>query len=458
MLSLYNLDIVCLFLVLAVTLVFVTIISKDINHVFSAFAQIGNTSSLRPIINDPHLKTDLVFTGIKNPTNMAFLGPDDILVLEKDTGMVKRIKHGIMQPQPLLDVNVATTDFRGLLGIVVSPTLLPNGHKYIFIYYTQSGGGKDADDVDSNISAVGNRLYRYELDNDKLVNPKLLLDLPANPPSGAASNGGEVIVGPDNNVYVPIGDIKKADSPLQNVLKGQQFNGTNGILRVTEDGKPVLPGILDSNKSPLNLYYAYGIYNSFGLDFDPITHKLWDTENGPAYGDEINLVEPGFNSGWPIIQGIWKPKPLPNETVAGAKLLHPTTVDGLVDFGQKGIYSAPRLTTENFTIAPTAIKFFNSDRLGQQYNNTIFVGDYNNGDLYHFNLDANRTELVLPDKLADKVANNPLELKDVVFGKGFGSVIDIQVGPDGCLYVLASSPDSQNSESEVGTIFKIITR
>ena len=55
----------------------------------------------------------------------------------------------------------------------------------------------------------------------------------------------------------------------------------------------------------MNLYYAYGIRNSFGIDFDPVTGKLWDTENGPGYGDEINLVKPGFNSGWGKIQGMW---------------------------------------------------------------------------------------------------------------------------------------------------------
>jgi glucose/arabinose dehydrogenase len=56
----------------------------------------------------------------------------------------------------------------------------------------------------------------------------------------------------------------------------------------------------------LNLYYAYGIKNSFGFDFDPITGKMWETENGPTFGDEINLVEPGFNGGWAKVQGIWK--------------------------------------------------------------------------------------------------------------------------------------------------------
>jgi glucose/arabinose dehydrogenase len=51
------------------------------------------------------------------------------------------------------------------------------------------------------------------------------------------------------------------------------------------------------NSDPLNMYFAYGIRNSYGIDFDPVTGKLWDTENGVNYGDEINLVEPGFNNG-----------------------------------------------------------------------------------------------------------------------------------------------------------------
>ena len=60
-----------------------------------------------------------------------------------------------------------------------------------------------------------------------------------------------------------------------------------------------------ADHSPLNKYYAFGIRNGFGLAFDPVTSKLWDTENGPGYGDEINLVEPGFNSGWLRVQGWW---------------------------------------------------------------------------------------------------------------------------------------------------------
>ena len=69
------------------------------------------------------------------------------------------------------------------------------------------------------------------------------------------------------------------------------MDGRAGILRITQDGKPVLSGNAEGilgNEYPLNLYYAYGVKNSFGIDFDPVTDKLWLTENGPKYGDEIN--------------------------------------------------------------------------------------------------------------------------------------------------------------------------
>ena len=90
------------------------------------------------------------------------------------------------------------------------------------------------------------------------------------------------------------------------IINSTIFDGRSGILRINQDGKPVGEGILGST-FPLNLYYAYGIRNSFGFDWDPLTGKLWDTENGPHYGDEINLVEPGFNSGWVKVQGVWEP-------------------------------------------------------------------------------------------------------------------------------------------------------
>src|ERR671937_894410 len=137
-----------------------------------------------PTINDPNLKVEEVFNGLEEATSMAFLGPNDILVLEKDKGTVQRIVDGKMLPDPLLDVNVANLDERGLLGIAVAKqTNNSNGPRYVFLYYTESGGGEDGDDTAKGKEPLGNRLYRYELadNNNKLINPKLLLDLPATP-------------------------------------------------------------------------------------------------------------------------------------------------------------------------------------------------------------------------------------------------------------------------------------
>ena len=99
------------------------------------------------------------------------------------------------------------------------------------------------------------------------------------------------------------------------------------------------------------------------MHFDPVTGKLWDTENGPSFGDEINLVEPGFNSGWDKVQGIWKVnefwKPDPGDNKKGEHQLHADS--NLVDFNGKGMYSSPEFTWDS-PVAPTALKFFNSNK------------------------------------------------------------------------------------------------
>jgi glucose/arabinose dehydrogenase/plastocyanin len=416
-----------------------------------------------PIINDPKLKLQTIFKGIAFPTSMAFLGPNDILVLEKNNGTVQRIVNGVMLKKPLLDVNVATRSERGMLGIAVAPKHENNKPTYVFLYFTESKT-KDGEDANKSIAAtepLGNRLYRYELadNNSKLINPKLLLDIPTSPIG--QHNGGRVLIGPDNNVYVIIGDASSSNSQALNTQKGRSPIGRAGIIRITQDGKAIGNGIL-GDKDPLNKYYAYGIRNGFGIDFDPVTRKLWDTENGANFGDEINLVNPGFNSGWMKVQGLWQK--LKNKGIVNVT----GTPKGLVDFNGTGKYSPPEFTWKQ-TVGPTAIKFLYSDKLGKQYKNDIFVGDFHNGYLYHFDLNKKRTKLVLNGPLSDKAANSPNELKNgrIIFGKRFGGITDMQVGPDGYLYVLTLYQGGSNcglkktycitySSSEAGTIFRIV--
>jgi glucose/arabinose dehydrogenase len=371
------------------------------------------------ISNDSNLNIEMVAEGLENPTTMAFLGPDDILVLEKDKGTVRRIVDGTLIGKPVLDVPVASKGERGMLGIAVSRDEADN-RTYVFLYYTESATGRDGDDITTKKEPLGNRLYRYEYIDSKLTNPKLLLDLPALP--GPIHDGGALSIGHDNqSLYLTVGNVDESTTKTQNNMTGKAPDGTGGILRLTLDGEPMQDILGDTY--PLNLYYAYGIRNSFGMDFDPITGKLWDTENGPSYGDEINLVEPGFNSGWSVVQGIWKPQ-------GGLAADIAPNPEGLVDFGGKGKYSNPEYEWSE-TVGPTSLKFLNSNKLGKQYENDMFVGDANNGYLYHFELNDERTKLILDPALEDRLNEK------IIFAKGFAVVTDIEVGPDGYLYIVA---------------------
>jgi glucose/arabinose dehydrogenase len=433
---------------IATTLVLTSFIQTGRYFAYAAYTK-APPSAGGPTFKDPKLKAEVVFTGLDHPTSMAFLGPNDILVLQKNTGTVQRIVNGRMLPQPLLHVNVGQGVEWGMLGIAVAKH---NDITYVFLYYTEpdsNNSGEQGAGVTegNNTQSMVNHLYRYELaDNNQLINPKLLLILPATSPDPNHENnhvGGKVVIGPDSNVYVVIGDVGGHEGQAQNVKDGTTLDGTSGILRVTQDGDAVVPNSpLGNDTDPtLNKYYAYGIRNSFGMDFDPVTGKLWDTENGAFCGDEINLVEPGFNSGWQQVQGIWQVRgPLLGPIVQSPP-------DNLVDFGGNGKYRSPEFTWLN-TTGPTALKFLNSDKLGKQYENSMFVGDVNTGNLFNFKLDQERTGLDLTGLLSDKVANTPDELQDNnVFGSGFGVITDIQVGPDdGYLYVLTYG----------GTIYRIV--
>ena len=128
------------------------------------------------------------------------------------------------------------------------------------------------------------------------------------------------------------------------------------------------------------MYYSYRIWNSFGIDFDPVIGNLWDTENGLIFDDEINLVEPGFNSGYTKIDGIW-PRGYPIDQTE--KHIAPRHPHDLVDYGGKGAYHIPQFTWFR-SVGLTGITFFNSNKMGFQYENGVFVGDIINGNIYHF--------------------------------------------------------------------------
>ena len=186
------------------------------------------------------------------------------------------------------------------------------------------------------------------------------------------------------------------------------------------------------NNESNRYYYAYGIRNSFGLAFDPLTGTLWDTENGEDKYDEINLVKPGFNSGWYKIMG-----PISRTNA--------TETDLINFYGSQ--YSDPLFSWYK-PVGVTDIEFLKSNRLGDKYANNIFVGDINNGRIYYFDINDNRTGLEFNDTLKDLVADNDNEVSKITFGKGFGRITDLATSPDGFLYILSYEP---------GTLYRIAT-
>ena len=431
-----------------------------------------NATIAGPKVTDSNLKVELVARNLDFPTAIDFLGNDDLLLTEKDTGNVYEIINGNITA-PLIHLNVTTRDERGLLGLAISG----NGNNdskdntFVYLYYTLCGKDKATDSeviqqflngekvgqptVKGGSKKCGNYVYRYELDakNNKLVAPKLIASLPGLP--GPSHNGGKLLMDKEKNLFVTIGDLQTTkfnqnktgyDTKAQNIINGTFPDGRGGILRITHDGKPVGNGTLGVDY-PLNLYYAYGIKNSFGIGLDPVTDNLWDTENGPQFGDEINLVKPGFNSGWEKVQGIWKL----NQTREKDGIFDNSTKGvEFVDFSSKGKYSNPEFVWDK-PVAPTALAFLDSDKLGQQYTNDIFVGSAKKGTLFHFDLKPDRESLDLIGDLADLVYSKKDDSSKIVFGENFGVVTDLKVGPDGYLYVVSGS-----GETGKGAIYKIV--
>jgi glucose/arabinose dehydrogenase len=370
---------------------------------FSPFIQ---TIYAQPSVSDTGLNIEAAIDGLSSPTSMVFLDNNNILVLEKE-GSVRLVSDGVLREEPVLQVPVNTESERGVLGVAFD-----KDSNSVFLYYTEA-------------DPLRNRIYKYQWNGQSLVNPTLLLDLPGEP--GPNHDGGKIVIGPDGYLYAVIGDLNH-DGQLQNFLDGPSPDDTSVILRVNlEDGSaaPDNP-FANSGDDALSKYYAYGIRNSFGMDFDPVTGNLWDTENGPASYDETNLVRPGFNSGW--------------QTVMGPISLSGDTEEDLVNF--PGSHYADPLFSWAEPPAVTDIEFLDSSNLGDKYANNIFVGDINNGNLYFFGVNENRNAIQLDaaqqeSGLSDLVVDNEEELSAITFGSGFGGITDIETGPDGFLYVLS---------------------
>jgi glucose/arabinose dehydrogenase len=461
-----------------------------------------------PTLEDPRLGVRTVVSGLVTPTSVAFLGPHDVLVLEKNTGKVQRVVDGSVAAT-VLDLAVNFGSERGLLGIALHPRFPDDPGVYLF--WTESTTGADTDVLDQT-PLLGNRVDRFVWSGSSLTFDRNLVTLRAiqqdaftittpfgtfTQPERGNHDGGVLRFGPDGKLYVLFGDVGRRGQ-LQNLPEGpfgpgvpdDQFGGPEPddehlagvILRLNDDGSTPgdnpffdvgaeIGGEVGANVQKV---FAYGIRNSFGMAFDPKRGGLWTQENGEDAFDEINLVEPGFNGGWIQIMG-------PVERVAEFKQIETTSLhhedfpnlqqfrwgpERIADTPDQALgrlfplegsqYTDPQFSWKH-VVAPAAIGFLDGNGLGGRYEGNLFVGfstlDTFNGALFTFDVGNNKLKLRdarLDDKVADNLTfHDVTESESLLFGRNFGIVTDIQTGPTGNLFVVSLSD---------GAIYEIFRR
>ena len=371
----------------------------------------------KPNVLDAGFTVDEFTTGLSFPTTMTFID-NDILVLQKHDGQVRHVlPDGTLLPDVVLDVHVSNQMERGLLGIT-------SKNSFVYLYYTES--------IQDGGDPIGNNIYKYKWLDNKLQDPILLKSLPAYN-DATLHQGGVMTVGKDGTVYAIIGDQSNIGSVRgANILQNQ--------FGPPDDSGVIIP------VEPTGPYYAIGIRNSFGLTIDPVTGNMWATENGPHRMDEVNLVMPKFNSGWDAHTGPISESQISKLTAINQYL---ADVGGVfkshIQIFLTGIYSI-FLLTDNYeysdpefswekVIAPTALDFAPSSFV--KYENWLFVGDCNFGNIYKFKLNSDRNGFVFEDfHLNDLVLHEEDNIEEILFGEGFGCITDIEIRDDD-MYVVS---------------------
>lgn len=457
-------------------------------------------STPAPSVVDPDLVVRPVVTGLVQPITMSFIGPNDFLVLEKASGRVWRVQ-GENTPTLVLDLAVNSASERGLLGIAVHPAFPANNGVYLF--WTESTTGADST-VLAEVPLLGNRVDRFEWNGVTLTQGANIVQLrafqaDAGQPLRGNHNGGVLRFGPDGKLYVVIGDNGRRGW-LQNLACGptatcpgetvpdDQFGGpepdaahlTGVILRLNDDGSTppdnpfIAAGALLGGEAGASLQkvFAYGLRNTFGMDFDPVSGALWLEQNGDDTFSELGRVDPGMNGGWVQVMG-------PLDRIAQYKAIETTPpfvglqqnrwppsliADSAADARQRLVmfqgahYSDPEMSWK-YEVAPAGLGFVKGRALGPQYENDLFMGaarDFlEGGHIFRFNLTGNRQKIGVDDpRLEDRVADNLAkhditESESLLFGRNFGVGTDVRTGPNGNLYVVSLSK---------GTIYEIARR
>ncbi len=323
------------------------------------------------------LGVETVVVGLEIPWDLAFT-PDGRILITERPGRIRVVKNGELQQGPYATLDVFHRSEAGLMGIALDPDFTTNGHLYVCYTYSQGRG-------------VFNRIARLTDRGDRANDHHVILD---HIPGASRHDGCRIRFGPDGYLYATTGD---ATDPA---LSQDPESLAGKVLRMAADGS-----VPADNPFPGSLVYSLGHRNPQGLDWHPITGDLFITEHGPDRDDEVNLIEPGKNYGWPEVTG-------------GAG-------DG--DYVDATLALTP-------TVAIAGAAFLRGDRMPDSWRGNLVFAALKSSHLQ-------RVILEPPDF-------RTIGSRQILFQGEYGRLRAVRMGPDGYLYFTTSNRDGRGRPRE----------
>jgi glucose/arabinose dehydrogenase len=346
----------------------------------------------------PYAVTTLAST-LHAPWALAFLPDGKILVTEKLPGALRILDQGGVLSAPVSGLAaVSSTPEFGVLDVALDPHFAAN-HRIFFTFFEWFDGNNSNTNVArAQLDEAANAVSEVKV---------IFRTKPAIPThdslAAATKTGGRIAIGSDGNLFVVIGDRDNAGAAPWDVAQ-RLDNDLGKVIHITPDGNPAPGNPFAHTPGALPEIWALGQRSQEGLAFDPVTGNLWETEHGPRGGDELNLIEPGKNYGWPVITHGIDYGGLP----VGAGI---TAHDGM----QQPVYYWDPV------IAPSGLASYRGN-LFPQWKDSVFVGGLGG---------------MLLDRLT--LSGGKVVAEEALLTDLHSRIRDVRVGPDGAVYVLTDS-------------------
>jgi glucose/arabinose dehydrogenase len=339
----------------------------------------------------PRIRISVVTRGLSHPWSLAFL-PDGRLLIPERPGRLRVIRNGVLDPTPIAGVPTVRTDGNGgLMDVALHPQFASNG--LVYLTYTkpvENGRGTPA-------------LARGRLEGGALVDVRDLLVPEAY--DGNSGLGGRITFGRDGMIYFATGGNIARVAQEPGSLRGK-------ILRLRDDGSvpPDNPFVNRTGYRPE--IFTLGHRNTLALIVHPMTGEVWNSENGPNGGDEINIIVAGRNYGWPLLSfGREYPGPRVSE--------HPTR-DG---------FESP-LVSWIPSIAASGMAVYTGDRF-PAWKGNVFVGGMRTGEV----MGTGHLERIVFNARMEEIR------RESMLGELRQRIREVRQGPDGLLYLLTDEDE-----------------